>query len=113
MLEVLGHGGFNVITWLLCQPLPGTCLGSFRRQEVFYPGKPMEMSFTSFVTWRMTNEPHYWPENREIPAHHKPPEWVIGDDFNMALMWKFLNPNGFAAAWAYRLTCIILFWNKF
>ena len=82
----------GILTFLLgcCSgPYQGPASDHFDGRRFFNPSKPMDKSFAYFVTWRMTAEPQYWLEYREIPAYHKPPERVFCDDFNMALMWDF------------------------
>ena len=78
----------GILTCLLgccAGPYQGPASDHFDGRRFFNPGKPMDKSFASFVTWRMTSEPQYWPEYRELPAYDKPPERVFGD--NLRVSW--------------------------
>jgi L-ascorbate metabolism protein UlaG (beta-lactamase superfamily) len=65
-------------------PYQGPASDHFDGRRFFNPGNPMDKSFGAFVKWRMTAEPQYWPEYRDLPAYDKPPERVFGDDLRVS-----------------------------
>ena len=77
----------GILTFLIsgcAGPYQGLASDHFDGRRFFNPGKPMNKSFGSFVKWRITAEPQYWPEYSEIPAYDTPPERVFGDDLRVS-----------------------------
>ncbi len=77
----------GVLMFLLgscASPYQGPVSDHFDGQKFFNPSKPMKKSFASFLKWRMTSEPQYWPEYSELSGYDRPPERVEGDQLRVS-----------------------------